>query len=66
MKRSAGPCFSFYALWVFLFFFSILTILEGLIKPDQDWREVEAADLAALAFKILLNLYAARAILDVK
>lgn len=48
------------------YFFSILTILEELIKPDQDWREVEAAGLAALGLKILLNLYAARAILDLK
>lgn len=67
MKRSAGPCFGFYALWVFLFsFLPILPSLEGLIKPDQDRREVEAADLAALALKILLDLYAARAILDLK
>lgn len=65
MKQSAGPWFSFYALRVFLFLL-IFTILGKLIKPDQDWTEAEAAALPALALKILLNLYAARAILHLK
>lgn len=58
MKWSAGPWFRFD---VFLFVL-ILTILDELIKPDQDWTEAESAGLAALAFKILLNLSAARAV----
>lgn len=65
MTRSAGPWFRFNALWDFLFLL-IITILEALIKPDQDWTEAEVAGLAALALKILLNLSAAGAILDLK